>query len=200
MSIFDALFGSAAYKNPAESAMPYLQQIPGTITPYYQPYVDTGTQAMQDFYKQISQMSASPQDYYNQLAAGYTQSPGYQYSVDQATKAANQNAAAGGMFGTPAEQEAIAQQTAGLASQDFNNYMNQILGIGQTGLKGEEYLTGVGYKSSSELASDLAKNLMSQAGLEYKGAQGENMYNAQQQSQMMQMLGSALAAAASMYG
>jgi hypothetical protein len=188
---------SPAYKNPADAAMPYLEQIPGTITPYYQPYIDTGTQAMQLFFDQIKQLATAggASNIYNQMAANYTTSPGTQTAIDNATKQSNQVAAANGMFGTPSEQAAVAAETEALSYKDFNEYMSQVLGLYGMGVKGEEFLTGVGQKSSSELASDLAKVLMSEAGLEYESVMGENKYNAAQSSANSQFLGSLLGTA-----
>lgn len=188
------MFGSPSYQNPANAAMPYLQKIPGTITPYYQPYIDTGTQAMQQFFAQISQLATpgGASDIYNQLASGYQTSPGTQYAMDQATKSTNQMAAASGMFGTPSEQAAVAGEIEGLSNKGFNEYMNQMFGLYSTGLKGEEGLTKLGYTASSELASDLAKNLMSEAGLEFSGVQGQNQYNAASSNAFSQFIGSLL--------
>lgn len=192
------MFGSPSYKNPADSAMPYLQKIPGLITPYYQPYIDTGNQAMSQFFNQVSQLGTptGATDIYNQLASGYSTSPGAQYSMDQATKQTNQLAAASGMFGTPSEQAALASEIEGISSKDFNQYMDQMFSLYSTGLHGEEGLTKLGYGASSELASDLAKNLMSEAGLEFAGTQGENKYNAANSNALYQMIGSILGGAA----
>lgn len=192
-SILDpfGLLSSPSYQNPANAAMPYLQQIPGTITPYYQPYINTGTQAMQLFFDQIKNLATpgGASNTYNQIASGYSTSPGTQTAIDNATKQTNQIAASSGMFGTPSEQEAVASETESLSYKDFNEYMNQVLGLYSTGLKGEEGLTELGYKASDTLASDLAKNLMSEAGLEFAGVEGQNKYNAASSQQMAQLLG-----------
>jgi hypothetical protein len=187
-----------AYQNPANAAMPYLQQIPGTISPYYQPYINTGNQAMQDFFKQIQQLATpgGATDIYNQVASGYTTSPGTQSAINNATKQTNQVAAATGMFGTPSEQTAVASETEALSFKDFNEYMSQALGLYGEGLKGEEGLTELGYKASSELASDLAKNLMSDAGLSFAGVQGQNKYNAVASQNSAQLIGALLGIAA----
>lgn len=191
------LSGSASYQNPANAAMPYLQQIPGTISPYYQPYIDTGNQAMNLFFQQIQNLATpgGASNTYNQIASGYTTSPGTETAINNATQQTNQVAAASGMFGTPSEQEAVSSETMDLSYKDFNQYMAQVLGLYDTGLKGEESLTQLGYKASDELASDLAKNLMSEAGMEFAGVEGQDKYNAASSQQMAQLLG-ALAGAA----
>lgn len=191
-SIWDSLFGSgSSYQDPSKAAMPFLQQIPGLITPYYQPFIDTGNQAMSSFFDQIKKLSTpgGATDIYNQLGSGFSTSPGTVNAINNATKQSNQVAAAGGMFGTPTEQAAVGAQTQALTYNDFNQYMQQMMGLYDTGLKGEADLMHQGFGASTELSSDLAKNLMSEAGLSYAGAQGQNMFNAQSSSQFMQMLG-----------
>ena len=180
MNPFSWLTGGSSWSNPASAAMPYLQKIPSTITPYYQPYIDTGLQAMNQYFEQVSKLATpgGASDIYNQLGAGYSTSPGAQNAINTSTQQANQVAASSGMFGTPSEQAAVAGKTQAISYDDFNKYMSQMMGLYDTGLQGEKGLTELGYKSSSELASDLAKNLMSEAGLEFAGTQSKNMYNA----------------------
>ena len=70
-------------------------------------------------------MVNDPNALYSKFGQGFQQSPGYKFQVDQATNAANSAASAGGMLGTPAEQQQLAGTVGGLANQDFYNYMNQ---------------------------------------------------------------------------
>lgn len=168
-----------SYTDPTTKAMPYLKNIPSTLIPYFQPYIDTGNQAMSQFFNQISQLATpgGAKDIYNQLSSGYEENPGTKATIDTATKQANQVAASTGMFGTPTEQNAVAAQTENISYKNFNDYMTQLLGLYGQGLKGEQGLMSQGFEASTTLAEDLAKNLMSEAGLEYAGAQGKNKYN-----------------------
>lgn len=149
---------------------------------------------------------SNPTDIMKQIGSQYQQSPGYQFQVDQATKAANQAAAAGGMAGSPASQQQLAQIIQGLASQDYGNFLNQGLGVygsglhglnelnqeanqgyenylrgGQgtyaEGLEGEQNLSKLGLGASSELAKQLMEALQSQSNLQYASGINENLRN-----------------------
>jgi hypothetical protein len=166
------------YSNPANAAMPYLQQVPGTITPYFQPYVDAGQGALQTLLQNYQQLLNNPGALISQVGSGYQQSPGYQYTQNSAMNAANAAAAAGGSLGTTQHQQEAAQQSADIANQDYQQYLNQALGLYGAGLQGEQGINKMGYQASSELAQDLASNLASEGSLAFQGAQGQNAANA----------------------
>jgi hypothetical protein len=165
------IFGTA---NPANAAMPYLNKIPGTISPLYQPFINAGQWALPQMETQYGSLINNPGGVMNKIGAGYQQSPGYQFNVDQATKAANSAAAAGGMAGSPAEQAALAQQVSGYANQDYNQYLQNALGMYGMGMQGLGGLYQTGYGASTGLAGDLASNLMNQANLAYTGKANQN--------------------------
>lgn len=123
----------------ATTPMGYLGQIQTMLPQYFQPYqrMLDPTQMMQEFGGQ------------------YTQSPGYQYQLSQALKAGGQAAAAGGMAGSPMQQQQAMQTAQGLAGQDYYNYLDRALGLYQTGAGG--------YRG---LGEDLASALMEQAQLQ----------------------------------
>ncbi len=64
---FLGIGGGKSYDNPADSAMPYLQEIPETVTPYYQPYIEQGLQSGQILGEQYGQMATNPQGYYDSI-------------------------------------------------------------------------------------------------------------------------------------
>jgi hypothetical protein len=161
--------------DPYADASAYLEQIPGTITPYYQPYIDAGTGALNTLQDQYGNLISNPGGFINQVGSGFQSSPGYDYEVDQATQAANNAAASTGMLGTPQEQQQLATTVSGLANQDYYNYLNTALGAYNTGISGESNLANMGYNAASGLAGDLSSNLMNEAGLSV----AENQYNDQ---------------------
>ncbi len=169
------MLGNTSYANPADSAMGYLNQIPGTISPYYQPYINAGTGALNTLTGQYTNLINNPTQTMNQIGGTYQASPGYQWQVDQATSAANNAAAAGGMAGSPAEQQQLATTTNQLANQDYWNYVNHGMQQYNTGLSGEQDINHMGYQASNELAQSLANALMSQAKLSYAGTANQNM-------------------------
>lgn len=186
-------------KNPSNSAMPYLNQIPGMMQNYYNPYISAGQNAMGQLMPQYQNMMANggtlnnqysqlvndPTHMMNQIGSTYHQSPGYQWQVDQATKAANNAAAAGGMLGSPAEQQQLAQNVNGLANQDYYHYMDQgmnsygqglqgMQGMFNQGLQGMQGINEMGYGASNSLAENIAQAMMSQAMMKYAGQANQN--------------------------
>lgn len=176
-----------AYTNPADAAMPYLEEIPGTITPYYQPYIDSGNQALQTLMQQYMALIQNPGSTMNNMGSGYQQSPGYQYDMNAAMNASNSAAAAGGMLGTDAHQTQSATMAADIANQDYWNYMNHVLGLYGQGMSGMQGINQMGYGASNELAQSLANVLMTQGGLAYAGQNNQNMANAQKSNWIAQM-------------
>ena len=92
-----------------------------------QPFVSVGVNALG---AASSDMGLGPRpDGY----AGYTASPGYQFAVDEALDAIQGSAAnSGGLF-SGATGRAVGQTVYGLASQDFGNHLNRLLGVAGMG-------------------------------------------------------------------
>lgn len=166
------------YSNPADAAMPYLQQIPGTISPYYQPYINAGGDALQDLIKQYGQLINNPGSVISNVGAGYQQSPGYQYQMNEGLDAANASAAAGGMLGTPYAQKQNTQVAEDIANKDYQQYLNEALGLYGAGLQGEQGVNEMGFGASKDLAGDLASNLQNEGQLAYAGTANQNASNA----------------------
>lgn len=77
----------------------------------------------------IGRLETDPNDPYR----GFRESPGYQFSLDQAQRGANAAASAGGFLGSGRAAKASAQYAQGLASQEYNNYFNQLAAVAGTG-------------------------------------------------------------------
>jgi hypothetical protein len=181
--------------NPANAAMPYLQQVPDTITPYYQPYIDAGTQSLGTLQDQYNTLLTNPQAIMQMLGGSYQQSPGYQYDYNQSQNAAMNAAAAGGYVGTPANQNEAANAAYGVSNQDYWNYVNHMTGLYNTGLEGEQGLNQMGYGASNSLAQALGQNLNTEAGLAYAGQANQNKMNQASMNALAQALGAAGSAA-----
>lgn len=184
------------YPNPANSAMPYFDEIPDVMKPYYQPYIDSGQNAMGVLNTQYGNMVNNPTGMMNSIGAGYQQSPGYQYQVNQATGAANRAAAAGGMLGSPSEQQALAGNINQMANQDYYNYVDRGMQNYNQGIQGYQGLNAQGYSASNELAQSLANALMSQGSLAYAGQANQNAQAGGNQGAAMGMMGSLIGALA----
>lgn len=176
-NLIAGIFGNSNYKNPADSAMPYLNQLSNSLPGYYQPYINAGNGALNTLQGQYGNLINDPGALMAKIGGGFQQSPGYQFQVDQALGAANRAAAAGGMVGSPMEQQNIATTVNGLANQDYYNYLNHGIGLYDRGLQGEEGINQMGFNASNNLAQQMAQALATQAQLAYAGQNNENQSN-----------------------
>lgn len=160
--------------NPADNAMPYLDQIAGMLPQYFQPWINAGQQALPTLQQQYEQLLNNPGAMVNNIGADFQQSPGYQFQTQQALNAANRAAAAGGTLGTPMHQQNAATVVNGLANQDYYNWLNRAMGMYGMGVQGQGNLANMGYGASSALGENLANALQSQAQLAYSGQADQN--------------------------
>jgi hypothetical protein len=164
--------------NPADAAMGYLNQIPGAVQPYYQPFIESGRQAEGMTNPIYEQMSRSPGAFIEQLMQGYTPSRGYRFKQGEMERAMRNTAAHGGFVGTPYNQQQQAELTQGLLSEDMQQFLQNLLGAQQMGLGGQERRINRGYEASTGYGDILGSNLGAQAGLGYQGQAGQNQMNA----------------------
>ncbi len=190
MGLFDNLTGNMP--NPADPAMQYLNQIPGTMTPYYQPYIDAGKQSLSTLMGQYGSLINDPTSIMNKLGAGYKQSPGYQFNMSQAMNGINNAEASGGMLGTPSHQQWAGQMAGDIASQDYNNYLHNMMGLYGQGLSGMNDINHLGYTAANDLASALASNLQNQSGLAFQGQANKNQQDSDSMGNLIKIGGSIL--------
>ncbi len=162
------------YKNPSNAANQYYNQIPNEMGKYLNPYINAGTGALNNLQGQYSNLMNNPGGMVNQMGQQFHQSPGFQFSVDQATGAANRAAAAGGYQGSPAEQQALAGNVTGMANQDYYNWLHQAQSMYGMGLQGEQGIAQLGYGASTDMADSMGALLMSQANNAYAGTSNQN--------------------------
>jgi len=193
--------------NPANAGNPYfnqandaLKQIPNQAGQYLNPFIQQGQNSYNALNPQFNQMINDPASLINKFGAGYQQSPGYQYQVDQATKAANKAAAAGGMLGSPAEQVELARNVNGIANQDFQQYLQNALGVYRGGLQGLGNFQQQGFGASMGLGDMITKALQGQS----QNSMNQGAYNMQgamnQQEQQGAGLGSLMGGLAGLAG
>lgn len=172
MSWLSELFSGG--KNPSDAAMPYINQIPGQASPYLTPYYQAGTGALPGLQEQYAKLLGDPGALMNKIGGSYQQSPGFKFALEQALASGKNAAAAGGMAGTP-QHEFQAQQTAtGLANQDYNNYMQNALGLYGQGLSGQQGLAGMGQQAGTNMSNLIAQTLAQQGNLAFQGQRQQN--------------------------
>lgn len=174
------IFGAAPwaanklFPDPSKGAQKYLDQVPGVMKPYYDPWINAGREALPKLQGEYGEMMSDPGAIIARLAAGYKESPGYQYKLGQGEQAITNAQASGGMLGTPQHQQEAGQLAENLSSEDFDKYLQEVLGLFGGGLQGTAGLSDTGFKGSSDLATNLATALMNQAGLSYAGQASRN--------------------------
>lgn len=176
------LFG--LMNDPSKAAMEYTDKLPGTVSPYYQPYIDAGQRSLGTLEEQFAQLINNPAAIHAMLApqGGFQESPGYQFQMEQGMNAATNAAASGGQAGGSQHQAEAAGLGANYANQDYYNWLQQVynpefmrmMELYSTGLSGMSGLNAMGYNASDSLASLLAQNLMNQAQLSANSAQQQN--------------------------
>jgi hypothetical protein len=172
MGILDDLFGGG--KNPADSAMPYYNKIPGIEHNTYDPYVNRGNEAYNNFNPIYQRMSSDPQGFIDSLMGGYIKSKDYQLKNDELTRAAGNTAAAGGMRGSINDIKNQSRITDSLLGEDMQNWLKNVLGVQDRGLQGEQHLYDTGFDASRDLAGDLSNTLGTQGTLAFQGQANQN--------------------------
>ena len=189
MSILSKLFGGG--DSPYGAAKPYLDQVPGIGHDTYDDYINKGKTAggiSQDMYDELTK---DPTGFINRLMEGYKPSEGYQFSKNELTNEMSNTAAAGGVAGTPLDQMNQAKGVQGLLSKDQQQYLENILGAFNTGLKGEADTATRGFDASKGLGDVLTGNANQNANLGFQDAQQKNA----NRTAMIQMIAKALGAA-----
>lgn len=169
--LFD-MFGHK--KNPAQAGINELNKIPDQTRPYYQPYIDAGKGLPEDLKNRYREMLDDPNKLYNQLAAGYKQSPGYANTLREALGGVSNATAAGGMLGTPQHQQDAAEVAGNVANKDFETYLNHMLGINERGMSGEEGINDRAYDAGTNYANTLANTTQQKAQLKFIDAANRN--------------------------
>ena len=181
------IFGGG--KNPADAAQPYLNQIPGVGHQYYDPYVSAGRDASSTTKSQYENLINDPQGFLDKIMQGYNPSSGFQFKKDQLQKALGGSAAAGGYAGTTGDQYMQGEGVDNLLSEDMQQYLQNVLGLYNTGLSGEEGIAGRGYNASSSLADLLGGGLNQQANLAFQGQQQQNTNKNALMNSLMKLAG-----------
>lgn len=171
ISAFGDILGQTQREDPYAAADPYLSQIPGQMGGYMDPYIQAGKQGIGTLEEQYNKLLQDPTALMTQIGSRFKASPGYQYNVDEATRAANQAASAGGMAGSPAEQQELAGRVTGMASQDYGRFMDRALNLYGTGLSGWGGLERGGQQASQQMSENMARYLESKAKEKYAQTQ-----------------------------
>jgi hypothetical protein len=181
-------------KNPANSANKYLSQIPQTMSPYFQPYINQGQQAGQQLTSQYNQMTQNPGEFYSNIGKDFKNSPGYAATLREALSGAN-NAAAlggGGGLGSYGHQELSAQAAGDVANQDYQKYIDHMMEVFGMGQKGQQQQQQQGFDASQRYGENLGNVLGQQGQYAFGGQAGQNANRGQNWSNLFSGLGNLL--------
>lgn len=178
--------------NPAGDAMQYSQQLPGTVRPYYEPFIEQGQQANQDINPQYSRMATDPAEYMNQLMKNYSLDEGFQMQKKNLQRELSGVAAAGGYRGNQYDQEQQAKLVSALLASHRGDWFDRVRELQQGGLEGRRRTADLGFVASTGLGDILGSNLNQMGSLAFQGAQAKQ----QSRSDLLRNLigGAALAA------
>ena len=160
--------------NPADAAIPYLNKIPGNLSRYLSPYVGSGQNALSTLQGQYGGLINNPSSMLAGFGKNFQEDPGYQWNLKQGENAITNAAAAGGMAGSPMHQQQAGQLASNLANQQYQNYLQNVMGLYGQGMAGEQGLNQLGFQGSEDMAQGLAQALMQQANLAYAGQANQN--------------------------
>jgi hypothetical protein len=145
--------------NPTRAAEQHLATVPGAVRPFYDPFIQRGTEAygraqgLNQQYNnlfdspgidpnglpnQYERMANNPTDFMNALMERYNPSEGYKFKQQQMLDAMRNSAASGGFAGTPFNQQQQAETVQGLLGSDMQQFLQNALGIMGAGISGKE--------------------------------------------------------------
>jgi hypothetical protein len=172
MSWFSNLFGGG--KNPADAAMPYLNQIPGQTQQYQQPFFEAGKNQLPGLQDQYSKLMNDPGGRMNDIGKSFQESPGFKFAMQQAMQGGNHAAAAGGMAGSPQHEQQNMQMATDLGNQEYNNWMDKALGMYGQGLNGSQGMANQGQQAGQSMSDTIAQTLAQQGNLAFQGQRQKN--------------------------
>ena len=166
------LFGGNS--NPADKANQYINQIPGQTNQYFDPYNKAGQSQIPGLQEQYGKGMNDPGGLLNSIGANYKQSPGFQFAMQQALMGGNNAAAAGGMAGSPMHEQQNMATASGLASKDYNDWLQQATGLYGNALTGSQGMANQGQSAATNQADLISQALAQQGNLSYQGQKYKN--------------------------
>lgn len=115
-----------------------VQNAANTAAGYYQPFLQSGTAAnarLADLY------GLNGPDAQKAAFGGFQTSPGFEFAKNQGIRALDSSAAKRGMLLSGNQQQAVQEFGTGLASQEFNRYIDDLVG---QATRGQAAAQGVG--------------------------------------------------------
>jgi hypothetical protein len=184
------------YSNPYYAAQTFLSQLKPLEDKYlddlfkqFNPSIQAGNQATALTTPIYGEMAQSPSAFLEKIMSNYNPSKGYQFKKNEIGNLISNNAAAAGNAGGSFSQKQQADFLSMLLDEDMQKYINNTLGIQNTGLSGLGGVSAAGNASNAMLAQGRQGSLLRQsdalqslAGNATYGQQYNNMLAAQQRA------------------
>lgn len=155
------------YQEGMQPGIDRINQGVDRATGYISPWRQAGLSGLNDYMDMLKQYK-NPQEMYNNIMGGWKMSQGAQKQMGGAMDAIQNRLATMGLTGSGQELKDLGQNFEDYAAKDQQQYLNNILGIGQTGLQGFNNLSNQGLNAGTNMG-----------GFEMQGAQDiASMYNA----------------------
>lgn len=164
--LFGGLFGDSGA--PYSAAMDQYQKYANQAQQAQQPYQQAGQGAIGDYQKWL-QGQQDPSKFINNLMGQYQSSPYSQYLQQQNLNAGQNAASASGLMGSTPMMQQMQQNAGNIASQDMNQWLQNVLGINTQYGQGEQNLMTGGQNAANSLT-----NMYNQLGQQMgQGAYGQ---------------------------
>lgn len=177
MNFLDFLTGGSQ-TNPAEAAAPYLDKIPDVGKQYLDPYIQRGQESGDILADEYGSLINDPTALINKIMQGYGGSSMQTQTQNDAMRAMNNQAAAGGTLGSIPSMIDMGRVSGDISNRYQQDFLKQALGLYDTGLSGESHFNDIGADSSKALMDLLTNNLMNQSKLAYENQDQTNQNNA----------------------
>lgn len=182
-------FGNSGkpYEKAGQAYMPFFQEAKG----YQNPFFNFGKQGMEGMSNWLSSMK-DPSGFINNQMNNYQESPWAKYMQDQAMKAGQNAGSATGLTGSTPLMQQMQQNAGGIASQDMNQWLQNVLGINSQYGQGLNAQLGFG-QHAGDMLSQLAGNAGDYMGSAAWGKEyGKQQDKAQKRGGLMKMFSSGL--------
>src|SRR6516164_9746375 len=160
----------------------------------YNPLVNLGAQYSQAAPTLMGALGIGTPQQVSAAGSAFHNDPGYQFALQQAQQAAERAAAAGGMTASGNLVDAEQRNAINLQNQQYQNWINNLKGVGQMGLVGTQQGAAgqaTGYTNLANLAQQYGENQANVYGNVEGATIGANNLAAQGQAAGMKNLLSA---------
>lgn len=174
--LFGGLFGDSGA--PYGAAMDQYQKWGGQAQGTQQPFLNAGTGAIGDYQSWLKGQQ-DPSKFINNLMGQYKESPYAQYLQQQSMRAGQNAASASGLTGSTPLMQQLQQNAGNIASQDQNQWLQNVLGINTQYGQGQQNLMSGGQNAANSLTNlfnQMAQN-MGQAAYGQKAGQKQDFWN-----------------------